>query len=86
MSKLTFNGKMKSCALQIGKTNKPRENSLQPRVSRAPSSSLHCWKGRGRGSEHPEDRDTPFRCGALPVKLIGLTKPESVLTYCPLIP
>lgn len=56
MSKLTFNGKMKSCALQIGKTNKARRN-LTPPKSGVLSTFLHGGGGLLVGiPQHPRIR------------------------------
>lgn len=83
MSKLTFNGKMKSCALQVGKTNKPGANSPQPGVGRAPAlPPLPSWEAAGVLSIPKTGRPTSGASVPLPGRLIGLTKPKRVLTYC----
>ena len=56
MSKLTFNGKMKSCALQIGKTNKAKRK-LTPPKSGVLSTFFHGGGGFLAGiPQHPKNR------------------------------
>lgn len=60
MSTLTFNGKMNSCALQTGKTNKPGESSPQPGASRALSTFLHWGRLSVGATQHPRNGETHF--------------------------
>lgn len=59
MSKLTFNGKMKSCALQTGKTNKA-SRKLTPAERGVLSTFLR--GGGGLLAGVPQKQETHFQC------------------------
>lgn len=79
MSELTFNGKLKLRALQIGKANEPGESSPQPSQVQPPAPP-----GRpGCACGHPESRETSSSaCFPLHAKLIFPTKPKRIFKYC----